>query len=145
LVPSIEEGASFQEAPQEVRESTIFTTHTPMPAGTDVFPFRLIEEYLGNYVSDLSTDRDTLLELGTNPEEPGAGFNTTVFALRVAAFRKGISQRHREVACKMWGHLWPDEEKEQVAIEAITNGVNLPSWIDAIWLQPVLADYLDSH
>lgn len=141
--PRVEAGASFEDALDDVRQSTIFTTHTPVPAGTDVFPFQLIEKYLDGYLSQLGTDRDTFLELGTNPNEPEAGFNTTVFALRTAAFRNGVSQRHGEVARQMWSHLWPDRKQDDVPIDAITNGVHLPSWIDASWLQPVLDQHLD--
>jgi starch phosphorylase len=143
--PRVEAGASFEQALEEVRERTVFTTHTPVPAGSDVFPFQLMEKYLGDYLSKFDTGRETFLELGTNPEDPDAGFNTTAFALRAARFRNGVSQRHGEVARKMWSHLWPGEEREEVPIEAITNGVHLPSWIDAIWLQPVLSDYLDDN
>ena len=140
--PHIEQGASFEEALQVVRESTIFTTHTPVPAGSDVFPFQLMEKYLGSYLSELGADRDAFLQLGVNPEDPDAGFNTTVFALRAAGFRNGVSQRHGEVAREMWSHLWPQREQEDVPIEAITNGVHLPSWSDPRWLQPVLDEYL---
>jgi starch phosphorylase len=140
--PRVEAGASFEAALDEVRESTIFTTHTPVPAGTDVFPFQLMEKYLGTYMSQLETDRDTFLELGTNPQDPNAGFNTTVFALRVAKFRNAVSQRHGEVARDMWGHLWPDRAQEEAPIQAVTNGVHLPSWIDASWLQPVFDEHL---
>jgi len=142
--PRVEAGASFEEALTDVRKSTIFTTHTPVPAGTDVFPFQLMEEYLDEYLGTLNTDRDTFLELGTNPKNPEAGFNTTVFALRAAGYRNGVSQRHGEVAREMWSHLWPERDQNDVPIEAITNGVHVPSWIDASWLQPVLDEYLDS-
>jgi starch phosphorylase len=142
--PRVEGGASFEEALEDVRNSTIFTTHTPVPAGTDVFPFQLMEKYLGEYLKVLNTDRDTFLELGTNPKNRDAGFNTTVFALRIAGHRNGVSQRHGEVARGMWSHLWPDRERDEVPIEAITNGVHVPSWIDASWLRPVLDEYLDT-
>jgi len=137
---AVDGGASFEEALEGVRESTIFTTHTPVAAGTDVFPFHLMEKYLSGYLNKLGTDRDTLFELGTDPNSPDAGFNTTVFALRVAGFRNGVSQRHGEVAREMWGHLWPD--RDGVPIEAITNGVHLPSWIEAGHLQPVFDEHL---
>jgi starch phosphorylase len=140
--PCVEAGATFEEALQEVRQSTIFTTHTPVPAGTDVFPFHLMEKYLGGYLDELDTDRGTFLELGTNPADPDAGFNTTVFALRTAEFRNGVSQRHGEVAREMWSHLWPDREEGDIPIEAITNGVHVPSWVDASWLQPVFDEHL---
>jgi starch phosphorylase len=141
--PSIADGASFEEALQEARESTIFTTHTPVPAGTDVFPFPLLDKHLCDYLGQLNTDRDTLLELGTNPDDPDAGFNTTVFALRVAKFRNAVSQRHGEVAREMWHHLWSDRDVDEVPIEAITNGVHLSSWISADRLQPIFNAHLD--
>ena len=138
----VEDGAGFEEAVQRVRESTIFTTHTPVPAGTDVFPFQLMEKYLAPYYPELGTDRDTLLQLGANPQDPGTGFNMTVFALRMARFRNAVSRRHGEVARKIWSSLWPDKREDDVPIEAITNGVHLPSWIDPIQLQPLLTRYL---
>ncbi len=140
--PRVEAGASFEAALDEVRASTIFTTHTPVPAGVDIFPFQLMEKYLGDYMSQLEMDRDAFLELGTNPQAPDDGFNTTVFALRVAKLRNAVSQRHGEVARDMWGHLWPERAREEAPIHAITNGVHLPSWIDASWLQPVFDEHL---
>jgi starch phosphorylase len=140
----VQEGTNFDEAAQKVRESTIFTTHTPVPAGTDVFPFPLMEKYLGNYYATLGTDRDILLQLGANPQDPKAGFNMTVFALRMAQFRNGVSQRHGQVARAMWASLWPDKKEDQVPIVAITNGVHLPGWIEPIRLQPLLDRYLGS-
>ena len=142
LRPRVEAGASFEDALDDVRKSTIFTTHTPVPAGTDIFPFQLMGKYLGEYLNRLKTDRDTFLQLGTNPKKPDAGFNTTVFALRVAGYRNGVSQRHGEVAREMWTHLWPEKERVEVPIKVITNGVHLPSWIDASWLQLVFDEYL---
>ncbi len=142
--PRVADGASFEEAFQEVRESTIFTTHTPVPAGSDVFPFQLLEKYLAGTFDDLSVDRATFFELGTNPADPQAGFNTTVFALRAAGLRNAVSQRHGEVARGMWNRLWPDHEEEEVPIEGITNGVHLPTWLDARRLQPLLDEHLGS-
>jgi starch phosphorylase len=138
----VEEGASFEQATQQVQASTIFTTHTPVPAGTDVFPFPLMEKYFDPYCGQLGTERDTFLQLGINPQDPGAGFNMTVFALRLASFRNGVSQRHGEVARRMWASLWPDKKEEEVPIAAITNGVHLMSWMDPIRLQPLLDRYL---
>jgi glycogen phosphorylase len=142
--PRVADGASFDEALQEVRESTIFTTHTPVAAGTDVFPFNLLDRYLSGYLGELGTDRDTFFDLGTNPEDPDAGFNTTVFSLRASGFRNAVSRRHGEVARSMWGHLWPDREESEKPIEAITNGVHVRSWVSASRLQPLFDEYLGS-
>jgi starch phosphorylase len=111
----VESGANFEEAAQRVRESTIFTTHTPVSAGTDVFPFPLMDKYFNQYHAKLGTDHDTFLQLGVNPQDPGAGFNMTVFALRMANFRNAVSQRHGQVARPMWAGLWPDQEETPIS------------------------------
>jgi starch phosphorylase len=138
----VEDGATFEEAAQQVRETTIFTTHTPIPAGTDVYPFGLMEKYFNQYYDKLGANRDNFLQLGINPPESGAGFNMTAFALRMAKFCNAVSQRHGEVARKMWSSLWPDKRAEEVPIVAITNGVHLPGWIEPTQLQPLLDRYL---
>jgi starch phosphorylase len=138
----VEEEIGFEEAVRQVRASTIFTTHTPIPAGTDVFSFPLMEKYFGRYYDQLGTDRDTFLQLGIAPQDPGAGFNMTVFALRMAQFCNAVSQRHGEVARSMWAGLWPGGPESEVPIEAITNGVHLLTWIDPLQLQPLLDCYL---
>jgi starch phosphorylase len=136
------EGVGFEEASRRVRESTVFTTHTPVAAGTDVFPFQWIEKYFAGYYSQLGVARDTLLGLGTHPDSPGAGFNMTVFALRMARFSNAVSQRHGEVARKMWASLWPDKTETDVPIVSVTNGVHLPTWIEPLRLQPLLRRHL---
>jgi starch phosphorylase len=140
----VAQGLDFDEASRQVRSSTVFTTHTPVAAGTDVFPFQWIEKYFAGYYSELGVDRDTLLSLGTHPDDPGSGFNMTVFALRMARFSNAVSRRHGEVARKMWAVLWPGKSDEDVPIAAITNGVHLPTWIEPLRLQPLLRRYLGS-
>jgi starch phosphorylase len=137
-----EAGDDFGQAFRQVRASTVFTTHTPVAAGTDVYPFQLMEQYFDAYCSRLGTDLGVLLDKGTNPQDPKAGFNMTVFALRAARFRNAVSKRHAEVARQMWAGLWPDEKPEKSSIEAITNGVHLPSWIELVQLQPLLQRHL---
>jgi starch phosphorylase len=138
----VAEGVGFDEASRRIRESTIFTTHTPVAAGTDVFPFQWIGKYFAGYYNQLGVDRDTLLSLGTHPDSPGTGFNMTVFALRMARFSNAVSQRHGEVARKMWASLWPDKVERDVPIVSVTNGVHLPTWIEPLRLQPLLSRYL---
>ncbi len=138
----VQDGIDFEQAFQQVRETTIFTTHTPVAAGTDVYSFPLMEQYFDTYCSSLGTDKSTLLKLGINPNDPNAGFNMTVFALRAALFCNAVSKRHGEVARQMWAALWPDKPVENVPISAITNGVHLPSWIELVQLQPLLSRQL---
>jgi len=123
-------GMSFPEALEYVRSTTIFTTHTPVPAGNDRFPFPLIDKYFNGYYPHLGLDRDAFMKLGIHPEEPASGFNMTAFALRLSHYHNAVSQRHGEVARRMWKSLWPDLPEKDVPIDHITNGVHVPTWID---------------
>jgi len=126
----VEKGMNHRDASQQVIATTIFTTHTPVPAGHDVYPFDLMDKYFGSYIPLLEMSRDEFYELGIDPRNPAAGFNMTAFALRMSAYRNSVSKKHGEVTKEMWRHLWPDQAKEQVPIGYITNGVHVPTWID---------------
>ncbi len=129
----IQQNITYEEAIQQVRATTVFTTHTPVPAGHDVFPFPLMDKYFSRYYPLLGLNRDAFLQLGISPKEPTAGFNMTAFALRMSAYRNGVSKRHAEVARRMWQSLWPDIpdlKEENVPIDYITNGVHVPGWIE---------------
>ena len=126
----VEKGMNHRDAIQQVIATTIFTTHTPVPAGHDVYPFDLMDKYFGSYIPLLEMSRDEFYELGIDPRNPSAGFNMTAFALRMSAYRNSVSKKHGEVTKEMWRHLWPDQAKEQVPIGYITNGVHVPTWID---------------
>jgi len=123
-------GNSFEAASKKIIKSTIFTTHTPVPAGHDVFPFYLIEKYFHSYWPELGLDREKFLQLGIHPENPGAGFNMTAFALRLSGSRNAVSKRHGEVSRQMWHCLWPDVPEDNVPIDYVTNGVHVPRWIE---------------
>jgi starch phosphorylase len=125
----VEDGASYADAFEQVRNTTVFTTHTPVPAGHDVFSFKLMDKYFGSYLPTLDLSRDELFRLGMNPAKP-EGFNMTAFALRCSAFRNAVSKKHGEVSRDMWQQLWPELEVDRVPIEHITNGVHVPTWID---------------
>jgi len=129
----VQENMTYEEAIQQVQATTVFTTHTPVPAGHDVFPFLLMDKYFSRYYPLLGLNRDAFLQLGISPKEPTAGFNMTAFALRMSAYRNGVSKRHAEVARRMWQSLWPDIpdlKEENVPIDYITNGVHVPGWIE---------------
>jgi len=138
----VEQGTSFEDAIAKIRNTSVFTTHTPLSAGTDVFPFPLIEKYFSSHYKEFGTDRDGLLRLGTNPINPDAGFNMTVFALRMSKFCNAVSKKHGEVARAMWQPVWPELKEKDVPIAGITNGVHLPTWMDPLWLQPLLDEYV---
>jgi starch phosphorylase len=127
----VEKGMSYKDAASQIRSSVVFTTHTPLPSGHDVFPFSLMDKYFSSYIPLLDLDRDSFFKLGVDPKDPLAGFNMTVFALRMSAYSNAVSKRHNEVAMQMWQHLWPDLQKDALPIGYITNGVHVPTWMDS--------------
>ena len=126
----MQDGASYEDAAAQIKATTIFTTHTPVPAGHDVFPFYLMDKYFSRYYPLLGLNREDFIRLGFNPADPNAGFNMTAFALRMAGHRNGVSKRHGEVAKQMWASLWPAQETYGKPIDYITNGVHVPTWIE---------------
>jgi len=124
----VEAGQSFDEARQVVQATTVFTTHTPVPAGHDVFPFHMVEKYFHAYWSRLGLSREQFLELGSHAGER-QGFNMTALALRLCEQCNGVSKLHGEVARRMFQSLWPDKPVEQVPISHVTNGIHVPAWI----------------
>lgn len=125
----VQAGRSHAEAADIVRQSTVFTTHTPVPAGHDVFSFNQIEQYLGGYWEQLGMTRDAFLQLGAHPDNPGAGFNMTALAMRLAGHVNGVSREHGRVSRAMWRSLWPGLEDDNIPIRSITNGIHAPTWI----------------
>jgi len=125
----VAKGTSFAQAMSKVQAATVFTTHTPSPAGHDTFPIELVEGYLKNYWESLGIDREAFLQLGQQANCEPQGFNMTILAMRLANQRNAVSQLHEKVAKKMWHGLWPETHEEQVPITHITNGIHLPSWI----------------
>ena len=134
------EGMPYPQAIEQVRNTTVFTTHTPVPAGHDVIPFHLMEKYFNSYWPALDLDRDAFLQLGIHPEQPHAGFNLTAFALRMSTHRNGVSKRHGEVSRQMWQSLWPGASESEVSVDHITNGVHVPTWIE-----PRMKRLFDTH
>lgn len=121
-------GMSFSEAAALVKAQTIFTTHTPVPAGHDVFPFHLMDKYFYGYWEQLGIGRETFLSLGQHQEPWGEAFNMTVLALRMAGQYNGVSKLHGQVSREMWRHVWPDRAVERVPITSVTNGIHVPGW-----------------
>ena len=138
----VEKGMSFDDSLKQIRKSTLFTTHTPVAAGNDVFPFNLIEKYFSSYWSSLGLDRDSFFKLGVNPAQPSIGFNMTVFGMRASKYHNAVSKRHGEVARDMWQSLWPNTPQNQIPIDSITNGVHVPTWIEPR-LKSLFDSYLD--
>lgn len=125
----IDAGRPFDRALDEVRTSTVFTTHTPVAAGHDVFPFSLIERYLGVYWPTLGLDRDRFLALGVHSGGQDRPFNMSALAIRLSGTRSAVSQRHAELSRQMWGSLLPASPVPGQNIAAITNGVHVATWM----------------
>lgn len=126
----IENGSSYREASEEVKNTTVFTTHTPVPAGHQIFSFSLMEKYLSSYWQTLGLDRDTFFQLGTNPQNPKTGFNMSCFALRMSDHHNAVSRKHGEVSREMWQSLLSETSGDRASIPHITNGVHVPTWIE---------------
>jgi starch phosphorylase len=122
-------GIPLSEAVAEVQRTTVFTTHTPVPAGHDAFSFLLVDRYLHSYWRQLGLDRDRFLALGSYREPWGEVFHMTVLALHMAGWRNAVSKTHGGVSRRMWQVLWPDTPVEQVPIASVTNGVHVPTWV----------------
>jgi starch phosphorylase len=125
----IEAGRSHQEAAEQVRRCSVFTTHTPVPAGHDVFPVELMDRYFQQFWEKVSLTRDEFLKLGQHPDFPHAGFNMTALAIRMSAHINGVSREHGRISRKMWRTMWPDAPEEQAPIRSITNGIHGPTWV----------------
>lgn len=125
-----QEGISFAEAREVATASNVFTTHTPVPAGIDLFAPHLIDRYLGHYYDTLGISRNEFLALGrANPYDEGEHFNMAMLAIRLANYTNGVSRLHGQVARGMWQGLWPGVPQEEIPIDHITNGVHIPSWV----------------
>ncbi len=132
-------GASYQEAVGQVRAQSIFTTHTPVPAGHDAFTIEQLEACAGPVWEEMGIDREAFFGLGTHPALPGQ-FHMTVTAMRLSARVNGVSRRHGQVSRNIWRELWPNRHWEAVPIGHVTNGVHLATWMAS----PIMA-LLDEH
>ncbi len=126
-----QEGLTFAEALEAVRAGTVFTTHTPVPAGIDRFSRELIQQHFGGDNALPGIDVEEVLSLGaeTYPGGDPALFNMAVMGLRLAQRANGVSLLHGQVSRAMFAGLWPDFDPEEVPITSITNGVHAPTWV----------------
>jgi starch phosphorylase len=122
-------GETFDEARRQVAARTLFTTHTPVPAGHDRFPRELVSAHLGELRKTLGLSPDEFAKLGHDPDDPLDRFCMTVLALRLSDRANGVSELHGDVSRKMWRRLWPEKPGETPPIEHLTNGVHAGSWV----------------
>lgn len=126
-------GRSWDAALAEVRRTTVFTTHTPVPAGHDAFPFHLVEQQLAGCWGSTNGHRDEFLALGGYDNGAGSQFNMTALAMRSAGAINAVSELHGDVTRGMFTPLWGSRESADQAIGAITNGVHVPTWVSHEW------------
>lgn len=125
----VQHGLRFAEAVQSVRANSVFTTHTPVPAGIDRFPRPLMESYLGSWAEQCGVGFDDLMALGHEPAEAAdRPFNMAVMGMRLSRFRNGVSRGHGRTSRRMFAELWPDLPIHEVPITHVTNGVHPATW-----------------
>lgn len=139
---SIQEGIGFEQAKSQVKSSSVFTTHTPVPAGNEVFSGQRIEQFLKTYWESMGLTKDQFFKLAQfeEPDDPNA-FNMTILALQLSGCANGVSELHGQVARRMWHRLWPDRPVKDVPITSITNGVHARTWM-ADEIKNLLDEYL---
>jgi len=136
---------TFNDALQYIWATSIFTTHTPVPAGNEKFEPVLMQRYLGRSIIELGLSWEDFLKLGrVHPEDKSEAFTMTAAALKTSAFSNGVSKLHGEVARKMWSQIWPELPFEEVPIKGITNGVHLGTWISTE-LNELYSSYFGPH
>ena len=123
------EDLSLDDAIVKVKQTSVFTTHTPLQAATDVYKFDMMSASFRDYWEKLGMNKDQFMALGVNPDDPGAGFNMTVFGLNMCNSRNAVSKKHSEVATQIWQHVLPSVNGTKAVIDHVTNGVHLPTWI----------------
>ena len=124
-------GRTWEDALAEVQRTTVFTTHTPVPAGHDAFPFHMVEQHLASSWGSMNGHGERFLALGHHDSGSGAAFNMTALAMRSAGAINAVSKLHGSVTRDMFAPLWPDVDPDDRPVRAITNGVHVPTWVAA--------------
>lgn len=126
----LHEKRSWDESIKAIASTTVFTTHTPVPAGNEVFDTHLAEKYLDLYAKKMGMETQRLIELGMSyPEGGGQPFNLTALAIRMSRLVNGVSELHGEVSSHMWHHLFPGKSAEDKPVKYVTNGVHVATWL----------------
>ena len=125
-----EKEVTFEVAKDIASSKTVFTTHTPVPAGNDVFPIELVEKYFKDFWPKLGLTREEFLRLGMKPtKELEPGFNMGILALKIAGKKNGVSKLHGAVSRELFGDVWPDIAANESPITYVTNGIHTCSWL----------------
>lgn len=120
----------FRSAKQIVKTSSIFTTHTPVPAGNETFKVDKIDTYFSKYINELGITRENFIELGqTNGFNSNEDFSMTIVGLKLTSYHNGVSKLHGNVARKMWKSIWKCFPDDEVPIKSVTNGIHTMTWV----------------
>ena len=125
-----EKQVSFEVAKSICSAKTVFTTHTPVPAGNDIFPIELMDKYFSNFWPKLEISREDFLRLGMkNAQGLEQGFNMGMLALRLSGKKNGVSKLHGAVSRRLFSDVWPNIAPDESPIEYVTNGIHTCSWL----------------
>jgi starch phosphorylase len=122
-------GVPFDEGVRKIRATSVFTTHTPVAAGHDTFPFHDVERVAGPFWNEMGMDRDAFARLGRHPAGDPGQYHMTVIALRLSGRVNGVAARHERESRRIWRELWPGRDAGHVPIRHVTNGVHLGTWM----------------
>ena len=140
-----EKKISFNIAKDIVTAKTVFTTHTPVPAGNDIFPVELVEKYFDGYWEKLGITKEEFLKLGMKPKEQDkTHFNMGILALKIAGKKNGVSKLHGEVSRELFSEVWPEISPKESPITYVTNGIHTCSWL-APNLKHLYNQYLEAY
>ena len=139
------QGLDFEEAHALCAASNVFTTHTPVPAGFDIFTREQMDHYLPEVHRELEIERERFLKLGAHLDDLDlcGGFNMAYLALRASAHLNGVSRLHGDVSRAMWSPMWPGVDIQDVPITSVTNGIHTRTWLGA-GMQALLDGYLEA-
>ncbi len=136
-----QQGLTFEEALEATRVNNVFTTHTPVPAGIDLFGPGMVYHYFNDFCRAAKIDFESFMALGRkNPQDGGEPLSMAILALNTSAYRNAVSRLHRDVSQEMWHSLWPTLPIWETPITSVTNGVHVPSWVNGD-----LADLYDQY
>jgi starch phosphorylase len=125
-------GLSLKQATEIVPRSSVFTTHTPVPAGNETFEVKLLRPHLEAIEAETGLSTKEFIRLSQAPGSPdNVEASMTILGMRMAKYVNGVSKLHGEVARQMWSHLWPGRAQDEVPIGHVTNGVHIPTWLSA--------------
>jgi starch phosphorylase len=120
---------SFAQAWKVMQSNSIFTTHTPVPAGNEVFDASVLEPYFLEYVSSMGLSWDAFLSLGQSRDKSREKFSMTILGIRGSSFRNGVSSLHGQVAREMWHSIWPGFPIDEIPVNGLVNGVHTKTWL----------------